>query len=102
MSGLKSSWEISLEKTNKMSPELKLKKKLTTKQKTEIAKIRKEYEVCIADKELMLDHKLKNIADRVPPEEILVESEKMKEVFARDKLKLKEEMESNIEAIRSL
>ena len=50
----------------------------------------------------MLDHKLKKITNRVPPEEILVESEKMKEVFARDKLKLKEEMESNIEAIRSL
>ena len=47
MSGLKNSWEISLEKSNKMNPELKSQKKLTSKQKKEIAEIRKEYEARI-------------------------------------------------------
>ena len=37
MSGLKSAWELSLERSNKLVPELKSQKKLTKKQKQEIA-----------------------------------------------------------------
>ena len=40
MSGLKSSWELSLERSDDLVPELKTKKKLTKKQKEQIAEIR--------------------------------------------------------------
>ena len=43
MSGLKSAWELSLERSEKLVPELKNKKKITKKQKEKIDEIRKEY-----------------------------------------------------------
>ena len=43
MSGLKSAWELSLERSDKLAPELKSQKKLTKKQKQDISDIRKEY-----------------------------------------------------------
>ena len=101
MSGLKSAWEISLEKSNEMNPELKSHKKLTTRQKNAIAEIRKDYEVSIADKEVTLEHKLKKLSDRVPPEQFPAESEKLKEEFASERHKLEKEMEDKIGAIRS-
>ena len=54
MSGLKSAWELSLERSEKLVPELKNKKKITKKQKEKIAEIRKEYKAKIADKDVML------------------------------------------------
>tara|TARA_B100000686_G_C16681685_1_gene912311 strand:- start:158 stop:466 length:309 start_codon:yes stop_codon:yes gene_type:complete len=101
MSGLKSSWEIGLEKSDEMNPELKLQKKLTTLQKKAIAEIRKEFEVSIADKEVTLDHKLKKLSDRVPPEDFPAESDKLRDEFANEKSKLEEDMEKKIEEVRS-
>ena len=102
MSGLKSAWEIGLEKSNEINPELKSQRKLTAKQKKEIAGIRKEYEARFADKEVMFEHKLNKLVDRVPPENLHSESDKLREEFAGDKRKLEEEMDYKINAIRSL
>ena len=100
MSGLKSAWELSLEKSEKLVPELKDKKKLSTKQKGAINEIRKEYKAKIADKDVTVQGKLKKLSDRVPPEEMeSVTGELMRE-FAEHKKALEEEMESKIEAIR--
>lgn len=101
MSGLKSAWEISLEKSNEMNPELKTKKKLGGKQKKEIAEIRKEFEVRIADKEVTLDHKIKKLVDRIPPEQLDAETEEIKNQFAEEKQQLEKEMEEKISAIRN-
>ena len=99
MSGLKSAWEISLEKSNKLNPELKNRKKLTKEQKEEIAEIRKETKASIADKDVTLDYKIKKLADRVPPESLQSEIEKLKEEFKKDKEEMEAEMEKKIEAI---
>ena len=48
MSGLKSSWELSLERSDDLVPELKSKKKLTKKQKDQIH--------ATTDSVLVLDH----------------------------------------------
>ena len=101
MSGLKSAWEISLKKSNEMNPELKTKKNLDSKQKKMIAEIRKEYEARIADKEIIFDHKIKKLGDRVPPEQLETETEERKKQLAEEKQKLKDEMEAKIEAIRN-
>jgi dGTP triphosphohydrolase len=99
VSGLKSAWEISLEKSDKLNPELKNRKKLTKEQKAEIAEIRTETKAAIADKDVSLDYKIKKLADRVPPESLESEKETLKKEFNDIKEKLEEEMEKKIEAI---
>ncbi|MDH5762627.1 MAG: hypothetical protein OEZ51_06585 [Nitrospinota bacterium] len=100
MSGLKSAWEISLEKSDKLVPEVKNQKKLTAKQKDQIAEIRRDFKAQIADKDVTLQHKLSRLIDRTPPEQLELESGKLKQEFVEEKEKLEKEMESQIEAIR--
>ena len=100
MSGLKSAWEVSLEKSNEMNPELKSNKKLTTRQKNAIAEIRREYEARVADKEVTFDHKLQKLADRVSPDQFSAESEKLREELSIDKRRLEEEMKNQVQEVR--
>jgi len=100
MSGLKSAWELSLERSNEMLPDMKKSKKLTQKQKEEIAEIRREYHARIADKDVSLQDKLKKLGDRIPPEEIELALDELKRQFATDKTTLEEEMEKKIESVR--
>lgn len=100
MSDLKSAWEISLQKSDKLNPELK-KKKLTQKQKTAIGEIRKEYQAKIADKDLTLQHQIKQLADKVSPQEVELGAEGAKRAFAEGKRLLEEEMERKVEEIRN-
>ena len=100
MSGLKSSWEISMEKSDKLVPEVKKQKKLTAKQKEHIAEIRREFKAKIADKDVTFQHKLNHLAERTPPEQLEMESEKLKQEFAEEKEQLEKEMETQVEAIR--
>lgn len=101
MSGLKSAWELSMEKSDKMIPDLKNKKKLTTAQKKEIDAIRKEYKARIADKDVMLQHALSNLVERTRPEDLHGAAEELKREFAEDKERLEQEMESKIAAIHT-
>jgi len=100
MSGLKSAWEISMEKSDKLLPEVKKQKKLTAPQKKHIAEIRKEFKAKIADKEITLQHKLNRLPERTPPEELEMESEKLKHEFSEEKVQLEKEMDALIEAVR--
>ena len=101
MSGLKSAWEISMEKSDKLVPEVKKQKKLTAKQKDQIAEIRKEFKAKIADKDVTHQHKLNHLAERTRPEDLEIESEQLKKEFVEEKEQLEKEMEAQIEAIRS-
>jgi len=100
MSGLKSAWELSLEKSEKLVPELKSKKKLTEKQKKEISEIRREYKAKIADKDVTLQDKVSKLAHRIPPEEIEIACGELKQRFAEEIKALEEEMERKIDAVR--
>jgi exonuclease VII large subunit len=100
MSGLKSALEISMEKSDKLVPEVKKQKKLTARQKEHIAEIRKEFKAKIADKDVTHQHKLNYLAERTPPEDLEIESEILKQEFAEEKEQLEKEMETQIEAIR--
>ncbi len=99
MSGLKSAWELSLEKTNKMVPEVN--KKLSDKQKQEISEIRKEYKAKIADKDISYQNKIKKLEDRVRPEDYPIEVERLKAEFAEEKEKLEKEMEEMVERVHN-
>lgn len=101
MSGLKSAWELSLERSDKLAPELKSQKKLTKKQKQEIAEIRKEYTAKIADRDVTAQDKVRKLPDRVPPEEIPGQQAELEEQFRSDKQALEEEMEKEVDAVRN-
>ena len=101
MSGLKSSWELSLERSDDLVPELKSQKKLTKKQKEEIAEIRKDYTAQIADRDVTMQDKVRKLSDRVPPEEIAESKRLLETQFREEKQSLEEEMEKEIESIRN-
>jgi hypothetical protein len=88
-----------MEKSDKLVPEVKKRKKLTAKQKERIAEIRREFKAKIADKDITLQHKLNSLAERTPPEQLEMESEKLKQEFAEEKEQLEKEMETQVEAI---
>jgi hypothetical protein len=101
MSGLKSSWELSLERSDDLVPELKSKKKLTKKQKDQIAEVRIDFTAQIADRDVTMQDKVRKLSDRVPPEEIADAKMKLEAQFRDDKQSLEEEMEKEIESIRN-
>ena len=101
MSGLKSSWELSLERSDDLVPELKSKKKMTKKQKDQIAETRKDFAAQIADRDVTMQDKVRKLSDRVPPEEVAGVKMKLEAQFRDDKQSLEEEMEKEIESIRS-
>ena len=99
MSGLKSAWELSLEKSNKLVPELEKKRKLTDREKEEISNIRSEYKAQIADRDVTLQHKLSHLDNRVRPENLAEEAEKLRAEFLEEKERLEKEMEEKINAV---
>ena len=101
MSGLKSAWELSLERSDDLVPELKSKKKLTKKQKEQIAEIRKEYAAKTADRDITMQDKVRKLPDRVPPEEIAEAKINLENQFRDEKTSLAKEMEKEIESIRN-
>ena len=101
MSGLKSSWELSLKRSDDLVPELKSKKKLTKKQKEQIAEIRKEYAAKTADRDVTMQDKVRKLPDRVPPEEIAEAKINLETQFREEKASLAKEMEKEIESIRN-
>ena len=101
MSGLKSAWELSLERSDDLVPELKSKKKLTKKQKEQIAEIRKEYAAKTADRDVTMQDKVRKLPDRVPPEEISEAKITLETQFRDEKASLAKEMEKEIESIRN-
>jgi hypothetical protein len=101
MSGLKSALELSLERSDKLAPELKKQKKLTKKQKQEIAEIRSDFTAKIADRDVMNQDKIGKLADRVPPEEIEAVKAELEKQFRADKKSLEDEMEEEVLRIRN-
>ncbi|MEK9629147.1 MAG: hypothetical protein VW455_08995 [Nitrospinota bacterium] len=101
MSGLKSAWELSLERSDDLVPELKSKKKLTKKQKEQIAEVRRNYKAQIADRDVTMQDKVRKLSDRVPPEEIADAKQQLEARFREEKQSLEEEMEKEIESIRN-
>jgi hypothetical protein len=101
MSGLKSAWELSLERSDKLAPELKSQKKLTKKKKKEISGIRKEYTAKIADRDVTSQDKIRKLPDRIHPAEVEGQKVRLEEQFRFDKKTLEEEMEKEVEAVRN-
>ena len=96
MSGLKSAVELSLERSDKLAPELKSQKKLTKKQKQEIAEIRNEYAAKIADRDVMFQEKMRKLPEQIPPDEVEAVKAELEKQFRADKKALEDEMEKEV------
>lgn len=98
--GMKSALEIALEKTARFRDEA-TSAALTSEQKARVNEIEKEYAARLAEKEIMLQSNLKELAQRYgPSEEVRAQSELMREAFAREQAALREEKEARIQEIR--
>ncbi len=95
---LKSAWEISQEKAAAIDGRGESELVLTDLQKTEIAEIRKKHEARIAEREVMLQSKLKGVGSI--PEGGAEYVQQLKEEFNREKQVLDEERDARIETIR--
>ena len=80
---------------------MKSKKKLTKKQKEQIAEIRKEYAAKTADRDITMQDKVRKLPDRVAPEEITEAKITLETQFREEKASLDKEMEIEIESIRN-
>ena len=101
MSGLKSAWELSLERSEKLVPELKNKKEITEEQKKKISEIRMEYKAKIGDKDIILQDKLRKLHDRVAHGETKHATVELQKQDAEEKKAYEDKMEKEIESIRN-
>lgn len=100
---LKSAWEISQEKAAAIDGRGEGELSLTEKQKVEIAEIRKEYDAKIAERDVMLQNKLKVafVAVEGGAEGGAEFAQQLKEEFIREKQALNEERDARIEKARN-
>jgi hypothetical protein len=95
---LKSAYELAIEKLNrkeKDSPaDAKAPRKLTPEQKEEIARIRREFEAKLAEREILF--KSERRAARGDPEQ----TEKIEAAYRRDRERLLSRQEEQIEKVR--
>ncbi|HUU50272.1 MAG TPA: hypothetical protein VMW81_04885 [Nitrospinota bacterium] len=97
---MKSALEIAMEKLKKMGEQTDENISLTEKQKNMIADIKKEYDAKIAEKEIMMQSKIKELAYQGEPIEVREQTEFLQKEFAEEKIRLEQEKNKKIEEIR--
>ncbi len=98
--GMKSAWELAMEKTERLAEEGRLERKhLSEEQRARISELEKEYEAKVAEKDIMLQETIKEALRRWTPGETEALIEGLKEKFNNEKQTLIEEKQKKIEAI---
>ncbi len=98
--GLKNAWEISMEKAASMDSRGEEELTLTQEQKAKIAEARKTCEAKIAEKEIMMQNKIREVAGGVGIEGGFEYVQNLKEEFNRDKRMSQQERDKRIEEIK--
>lgn len=99
--GLKSARDLAMERTEKLHQEEKASHPpLTEEQKTEISEVEKEYTARAAEKEVMLESKMKQLLLQGNSAEAVEAAMQLKALFEKEKEAIREEKERQIEAIR--
>lgn len=97
---MKSALEIALEKTARFQREA-AETRLTPEQKARIEEIEKECRAKLAEKEIMIQSKIKEVAQRAgSSEEFYSHTELMRQAFDKERTALLEEKEAKIRDIR--
>ena len=96
---MKSAIDLAMEKMKKMNGDEET-VSLTEEQKQKIAETRKEYEAKIAEKEIMVKDRLKELPEGAEPAEIQEYVSLMQKELAEERARLEEEKNKKIEKIR--
>jgi hypothetical protein len=96
---MKSAIDLAMEKMKKMNGDEEA-VSLTEEQKQKIAETRKEYEAKIAEKEIMVKDRLKELPEGAEPAEIQEYVSLMQKELAEERARLEEEKNKKIEKIR--
>src|SRR5919201_1218527 len=100
MAGMKSALELAMEKLNARKPEEST-VALTDAQRQEISDLRKQFEAKIAEKDIILQAEMRQLAQRRPPQEAMAAAHELREQFQHAKKALQEELEAKIAAVRT-
>lgn len=96
---MKTAIDLAMEKLKKMNGDEEA-VSLTEEQKQKIAGIRKEYEAKIAEKEIMIKDRLKELPEGAEPAEIQEYIDLTQKELAEEKARFEEEKNKKIEKIR--
>ena len=100
MAEMKSAVELAMEKLGKLQSE-EPQAALTDEQRQQIHELRKQYDAKIAEKEIMMQSELRQLAQSRPPQEVAMVAQGLQEQFQETKKSLQQEMEEKIAAVRS-
>ena len=92
---MKSALEIALEKTATQGGS-----KLTDEQRSEISNLEKEYRAKIAEKEIMVESKIKQFAVQAGGPEFQTQVAALQEQLLQERERLEEDREKKIKAVR--
>ena len=97
---MKSAIDIAMEKLKKMEEKGEEEISLTEEQKQKIAEIRKEYDAKIAEKEIMMQSKMKELALEGDPEAIREQTGLLQNDLAEEKNRLQKERDKKIAGVK--
>jgi hypothetical protein len=100
MAEMKSAVELAMEKL-RASGNQEAGSAMTDAQRQEISEIRKQYEAKIAEKEIMLQAEIRQLAQRRPPQEVVATARELQTQFQQTKQALQEELEAKIATVRA-
>ena len=101
MAGMKSALELAMEKINAQQAQTETAVSLTDAQRQEISDLRKQYDAKIAEKDIMLQADIRQLMQRLHPQEALAAAQELREKFQQTKKALQEELEAKIATVRS-
>ncbi|MBI4553391.1 MAG: hypothetical protein HY710_14095 [Candidatus Latescibacteria bacterium] len=97
---MKSALEIALEKSAKLMEGEPAQARLTDEQRAKIAAIEQEYRAKAAEQEIMVESKIKTVALQATGREFSEQVMLLREQLTQEKMKLEEEKQARIQAIR--
>ena len=100
MAEMKSAVELALQKLQaRQTPETH--GGLTDTQREAISELRKQYDAKIAEKEIMMQAEIRQLAQRRPPQEAAAAAREIQAQFQQTRKALQEELEAKLAAVRA-
>ena len=100
MAEMKSAVELAMEKLKAKGTQ-EAGSAMTDAQRQEISDLRKQYEAKIAEKEIMLQAEIRQLAQRRPPQEVVATARELQAQFQQTRHALQEELEAKIATVRA-
>lgn len=99
MAAMKSAIELAMEKLGKRQSDEPV--ALTDEQRQAISDLRKQYDAKIAEKEIMHQAEVRQLAQQRPPHEVAAAVQELQKQLQETKAALRQELEDKIATVRS-